>query len=124
MTNTDHLEVCTVITAITGNTAWVGTDHGNWDGDHFVGFACRVELPGGGLLYVPGKTHLEAACEALALVRGKFPELAAKASGTAKCAKGMDLYVAYVEAKTDAALAASAAMLADMRSAPVMEAAE
>lgn len=117
MPTTDHAKVCTVITAITGTEALVLRDWGNWNGGSYVGFAAQVEIPGFKLVH-PAPTEIEAACDLLAEVRKRFPEKAAKASRMRKCAEGMAIYAAYVEARFDASLAESAARLADMR-APV-----
>lgn len=114
MTNAEAKKVCTVITAITGNEAVVLTDWGNWDGQHYVGYAAQVNIPGWTLIH-PAPTQIEAACDLLTEIRKRFPEKAAKASRMRKCAEGMAIYAAHVEAKTDAAIAESAARLADMR---------
>lgn len=119
----DHNEVCTVITAIMGEPATVGVNYGAWNGDNFVGFAAEVDdNVRKALIVSPGKTELDAACALLASVRKTYPERASLACRMSKCVRGMEIYGAWVDAKTDAAMAKSAAIVADMRGAsPTMK---
>lgn len=117
----DVSEVCTVITEIMGADAYVGRDYGNWNGDRYVGFKAEVDDNTKQVVRVVSRpTALEAACELLASVRKDYPIKASLACRKAKCERGMEVYCAYVEGKTDAILIESAARRADTRSSPTL----
>lgn len=114
---TDHNEVCTVIAAIMGEPATVGVNYGRWNGERYVGFAAQVKDTHKRVFrVVPGETALDAACELLASVRKAYPERASLACRMNKCIRGMEVYGDWVNAKTDAIAAETAARLADIRS--------